>query len=280
MPRLSVLMSAYRAEATVRSAMVSALRAMPRDSELVVAIDGPDQQATADAVDSVRDPRVKTMPSEVNLGVGGEAIRLFEATDSDFVARLDADDICFPWRFKVSLPRLKDVEYVFTSAVRFERGRAPRLSYPLGLNPRETTTALLFTTPLFHSSVTAKRSAMASAGGYKDIRFGEDTELWLRAAGLGQRIEKLALACIAYRLSPGQVSRNHLGDAAFMSAPDFVRSYQSVAQRLNVPTFYQTNGVIRPRIDDPLKQQLLRSCRSPQRRYVKRQMAIANEFVS
>lgn len=137
-PELSVIMPVFNGATTVETAVRSTLRAMPRDSELVV-LDDASTDGTGAVVEAIGDRRVRLVRNSVNVGVGRAARELMECTDSRFVARMDADDVCLPWRFRSQLPAMRrgSVDILFAPVVRFRS--APlrvSLSMPVAINAR------------------------------------------------------------------------------------------------------------------------------------------------
>lgn len=207
MPRLVVAMPAYNSEATIRSAVVTTLRAMPKDSELLVFNDN-SSDATLSVLDTVRDSRLRVISSTENVGGGGARRRMLEESDSEYIAAMDSDDIAFPWRFAVQMKALETNDAVFSSALRFGSRGYPRPSTPLTLRAEEFPAALLFHNPVWHPSLVARRSAIYAAGGYGTARYAQDYELWLRMACTGARMHRLGIPVIAYRESPKQVTKS------------------------------------------------------------------------
>lgn len=218
MPKLVVAMPAFNAEATIRQAVMTTLRAMPRDSELVV-LDDKSSDKTLAVLDSIPDRRLRIIASQENLGSGSARQRLLVESDSEFVAAMDADDITFPWRFALQLRALQSFDVVFGSVIRFDRAqpggihrptRLPTLmrpSAPIALKPEEFPAALLFHCAVWQSSLTAKRSAFDKVSGYQQLRYGQDWDLFLRMAASGASMYQIPMPLIAYRASPLQVTR-------------------------------------------------------------------------
>ncbi|WP_431814110.1 glycosyltransferase family 2 protein [Kocuria sp. cx-455] len=211
MPLLTVIMPAYRAQATIESAIRSALRAMPRDAELIVAVDGPDER-TAERAQRVKDSRLSVRVDPINRGTVTCMRRSLETTDSQLVARADADDISMPWRFRAEISALKHADIVCGSAVRFGQASLPRPSYFGSLTSKEVGLLLPFVNPLFHPSMLARRITLLSANAYAEHSAAEDYVMWFDALLSGAAVVKLAVPLIAYRLSRSQIS----------SAPDYV----------------------------------------------------------
>ncbi|MGO4957016.1 glycosyltransferase [Luteococcus sp. Sow4_B9] len=269
MPLLTVIMSGYRSGDTIAAATRSTLRAMPKDSELIITIDGPDEPTLA-GLDGIEDRRLKVRPDPVNKGLARQLINMTDTTDSRYLARMDSDDICLPWRFAVSLPSLRRDDFVFTSAIRFGEGMKPRASYPGPLNAYETGLSLLFFNPLFHPSMVCRRDALEEVGGYRPIRYGEDNELWLRAAAAGKRLSKVPVPSICYRLSPGQMSAAAGVDERMMAEPAFRTGYQGLADRLGMGDRVQSDCRLALRPGD--QERLLAPVRPANKSYLRRQM--------
>ena len=232
MPKLVVAMPAFNAEATIQQAVVTTLRAMPRDSELVV-LDDKSTDKTLAVLDAIPDRRLRIIANQENLGSGSARQRLLVETDSEFVAAMDADDITFPWRFALQLRALQSFDVVFGSVVRFDRGQPGgihsstrlvsqmRPSAPIVLKPDEFPAALLFHCEVWQSSLTARRTALDNVGGYQPLRYGQDWDLYLRIAQSGAMMYRSSLPLIAYRASASQVTRRS----------DYVSTFRSQSLR-------------------------------------------------
>lgn len=188
-------------------ALRSTLVALPFDSEIAVFNDASEDR-TVRVIEEISDPRVKVISSSLSLGSGTARQELLRATDSEFVANMDADDVCLPWRFAYARPLLRSSDLAFGSALRF--GSTALFTKPLCLIPlrnSETALALLYHNPFVHSTMMARRTAIENAGGYRSIRRGQDYDLWLRIASIGLRIAKSSIPLVAYRVGDHQVSR-------------------------------------------------------------------------
>lgn len=226
MPRLVVMMTAKNAATTIGLAIRSTLVAMPADSGLLVCDDGSTDD-TQQIVEAFPDRRIRVFRNESSVGVGAAHIALMDRTDSLYVANVDADDISLPWRFSAPIRELgRGSDLVFGSALRFG-GRRFRSSLPIHLDHRSSNIALTLYNPFYHSSMTARRDALALAGGYSSIPRSEDYDLWLRAASSGARLLKLAMPLIGYRESVGQLSQSSRFQERSRDQTQLRRSYLS-----------------------------------------------------
>nr|WP_181037319.1 glycosyltransferase [Arthrobacter sp. 4R501] len=200
-------MPAHNAEQTIASALKSTLKFLPKDSRIVVWNDGSSDQ-TLDCVSRLADSRVQVMDSAISVGGGVARSEVIAQTDSEFVANMDADDICFPWRFAVQHHHIQSVDISFTAAIKFGNSlRQIRPTSPLPYRPEDVAASLAFHNTLSHPSMFARRSALELAGGYRDLKVAQDYDLWLRAATVDVRMGRIGLPCIGYRQSPVQISK-------------------------------------------------------------------------
>ena len=106
MARVAVLLPVRNAAATVHAAAVSVLRGTYRDLTLIAVDDG-STDATAAVLDrlAARDRRVRVLrgPGE---GIALALDRALTASDSELVARMDADDVSWPGRLEAQVEAL------------------------------------------------------------------------------------------------------------------------------------------------------------------------------
>ncbi|WP_375388150.1 glycosyltransferase family 2 protein [uncultured Amnibacterium sp.] len=212
MPLLSVLLPVKDGSATVLRAARSTLRAMPRDAELVVVDDG-STDATGEVLSRIADRRLRVVRHERPQGVASSLNEALARTDSRVVARMDADDVSLPWRFRVQLPALSGADHVFGALVLIDgRGRPTGLADPSPVSTEQAPLHLLLENPFAHPTLVARRTALEAVGGYRPTAV-EDYDLWLRAVAAGQRLRKLAAPVLAYRRHPGQATQSWRRDA-------------------------------------------------------------------
>jgi glycosyltransferase involved in cell wall biosynthesis len=226
MPKISVLMPAHNADSTIRLAALSTLRALPRDAELVILDDG-STDGTADVLARIPDRRLRVIRRPESGGVARGLRQLAEATDSEFVGRMDADDFCYPHRFSHQMRHVHRADLVCTTISSF--GHRTRPPVPVSLGPDELRLFLLLENVISHPSVLMRRSALDRVGGYHESP-AEDYDLWLRMAAAGARMIRLATPGVAYRRHEGQLTRSRRWADAVLSDPGIHRSYAWFAQ--------------------------------------------------
>lgn len=97
MPRVSVMMPAYNAAATLRLALASVLAQTFEDWECIVVDDG-SHDATHEVAQSTRDERIKVIRLLGNRGRPFARGTALEASAGEYLCMLDADDWMYPER--------------------------------------------------------------------------------------------------------------------------------------------------------------------------------------
>lgn len=95
-PQITVLMPAYNAGKYIREAITSVLEQSFADFELLIVNDGSTDD-TADIIDSFNDERIVVLSQE-NKGVAAALNNGLRHARAPYIARFDADDVCYPYR--------------------------------------------------------------------------------------------------------------------------------------------------------------------------------------
>ncbi|MBT8457234.1 MAG: glycosyltransferase [Alphaproteobacteria bacterium] len=99
---VSVILPAFNASATLRSAVQSVLDDGEREIEVIVVDDG-STDASLDILRSIPDPRLRVIAQTYNMGLPNPLNSGLEAARGRFVARMDADDVSLPGRFRAQM---------------------------------------------------------------------------------------------------------------------------------------------------------------------------------
>ena len=204
MPELTVLMTAYNSEGTIRSSIRSILRQTFTDFELLVVDDG-SRDGTAGVVSGIGDRRIRLVRLPENLGVCGASNAGLAEAKAPLIARMDSDDWSLPgrleaqWRFFRENP---GVDVVGTAVITLDEIRGEEYVRTHPTDHGDIRAALALYIPFSHSGVAYRRDAIRGIGGYSEAWDGvEDLELWIRAAGAGLRFANLPEPLHVYRIS-------------------------------------------------------------------------------
>jgi hypothetical protein len=188
-------------------ALNSTLAAMGSRDELLVFDDGSTDN-TPDVLASFSDNRLRVVRVSKGVGIGEALNNLIDVANGDFIARMDADDICLPWRFDVQLAQLSrsQSDAIFGGAVYFGARTPPFPVHWTNLSPESFRFALLSKCPGIHPTLFAQRSVFEGGVRYKPYP-QEDLELWLQLSIAGKTLRRYWTPVIAYRRHPLQISR-------------------------------------------------------------------------
>lgn len=214
---VSVVMPAHNAARTLTEAINSVLAQSYNNLELIICNDA-SSDGTSDILSSIADPRVKVVHNETNLGEGLARDRAMQQASGAWIAVIDADDAWHPDRLAVLMQGANPSENIMifddilechdTSsgmvpwrALRgkhaFDGNGADAVSVPV----RDFVVSdRLLIKPLIPARLIHERVA------HTNLKFGADTEFFLRLMAAGARLRYVPRAMYHYRITPGSAS--------------------------------------------------------------------------
>lgn len=181
-PLVSVIMSVYNNESTVKKCIDSLINQTYSNWELIVCDDNStdNSKIILEALSS-KDTRIRLICNNVNNGLASSLNRCLRKSRGKYIARMDADDINLEDRLKNQVEYLEkhpDCDIVGSSMfVKNEKGIIGIRTNSDVLN-RDS---FLHGSPFFHPTVMVKRSVMNSLHGYNTkVYRSEDLDLWFR----------------------------------------------------------------------------------------------------
>lgn len=213
---ISIVMTARDAEATLIDAVQSCLRQTLRDFELLL-IDNGSTDGTRELMTGITDPRVRVFAC---AGSHVEAHQLGIAESrGDLIARMDADDVSHPERLarQAELMAQDRSLSACVCGVRVcSRGRpigAGFLAYVDWLNgllaPEDIARERFVESPVVHPAAMLRRDVLGAVGGYQEVGWAEDYDLWLRLLEAGHRVGKVPEILFDWYDSATRLTRTH-----------------------------------------------------------------------
>jgi glycosyltransferase involved in cell wall biosynthesis len=205
---ISVLMPAYNASSYIGKAIDSVLEQSFKEFELIIIDDG-STDSTAQIIRSYTDTRI-VLIQQPNSGVAGALNFGLKRAKAEYIARFDADDICYPQRLDYQFEFMRNnpdcvvlgsgVDYVDAD------GNFVFSYMPLGYTEEQIKALDYSRCPFIHSSVIFRKSAIMEAGGYNQHAHNfEDHFLWLNIKNRG-KFYNLEKSLVKVRLNPGSVT--------------------------------------------------------------------------
>lgn len=203
-PKITVLMPAYNAGPYIREAIDSVLQQTYTDFELLVINDG-SKDDTADILASYNDVRMKVI-HQANMGLVKTLNKGLSVAAGEYIARFDADDVCYPERLKEQVEFLdKHPDYVLIGSEADYMDEAGNFIFTYEFKyyeDEEIRAAGFRLCPVIHSAVSFRKQAVVDAGGYDEraITF-EDHLLWRNLAKYG-KMKNVHKSHIKVRFNP------------------------------------------------------------------------------
>jgi glycosyltransferase involved in cell wall biosynthesis len=105
-PLVSIIMSMLNSSATVVAAIHSIQMQSLKNWELIVIDDG-STDSSAECVRAINDPRIRLVTETICAGLATRLNQAVSLSRGHFIARMDADDICFPDRLALQVDGLQ-----------------------------------------------------------------------------------------------------------------------------------------------------------------------------
>jgi len=188
-PSVSVLLPVRDGARWLDDCLTSLERQTLTDFE-VIAVDDGSTDGSGRVLDrwAERDPRMAVIHQSA-LGLVPALNTGLDRCRGDLVARMDADDISHPRRLELQADLLRSQPHatVVSSLVKHFPSRVVARGFKLyesWLNSLTThenmATARFIESPVAHPSVMVRRDTLLEAGGWRDVDWPEDYDLWLR----------------------------------------------------------------------------------------------------
>lgn len=208
-PRVSVILPVYNGSRFLAGTLESVLAQSFRDFELIVVDDGSTDGSPA-ILDSyaVADPRIRVI-RQANAGRSAAGNRAVQASQGEYIAPMDQDDLCFRNRLALQvefLDRHRHIGMVGGQALLIDAaGRCLDLiEVPVGEDKCRETFAR--SNCFIHPASMFRRTVFDAAGGYRETyTLAHDHDLWLRMSQHAT-LSNLPNLLLSWRLHGGNLS--------------------------------------------------------------------------
>ncbi len=207
--KLTVTLPVHNAMPYLPASVESVLGQTYSDFEFLIIDDGSSDGST-DYLRSLDDPRIRLTVRE-NRGLGATLNELFRHSQTEYVARMDADDICEPERLEKQMAFLRAHPDVITlgTGISFIVGDRIIEGFRPLTQHSDIRQRLLQKRPgMNHPTMIVKHSAWSAVGGYRFNGAGEDLDFCLRLCDLGP-VGNISEPLYRYRLREESLTFKH-----------------------------------------------------------------------
>ena len=214
MPDVSVLLPCFNAESTLNESLTSLAEQSYPDFEVICLDDG-SQDSTPVILEEWSQKDSRFIPvRKKHQGVVKAANSGLSLCRSPIILRMDADDRCHPDRVKMQRKFLlenPDVDVVGSLVDGFPRdqiGEGFQLYYQWLnslIDHEDICREIFIESPLANPSTAFRKSWIEEMGGYQDLGWPEDYDLWLRAYMEGAKFAKIPQVLLEWREHPDRL---------------------------------------------------------------------------
>lgn len=212
---VSVVMSTYREkEEHLRSAIESVLLQSYDNLEFIIIVDDPENVNLQGILDEYakKDKRIQILKNEKNLGPTVSRNKGINASRGEYIAIMDADDICMPDRIEKQINYFnthKDISIVCSERYDIDdRGKIINQSVRK-LNDEIIPHILRFGDVITNPTVIMRKKNLMGMKGYREIPCAEDYDLWLRCCSRKMKFHVIDEPLIKYRIRTDSLSHEN-----------------------------------------------------------------------
>lgn len=215
-PSFSILMSVYKKDDPeyLDSALNSVELQTVKPSEIILVEDGPISKELQFVIDEhVRKSNIKFKLVKLKKNHGlGEALRIgTDYISTNWIARMDSDDISVPKRFEMQLNEIKKNPNlaVIGGQIREFAGDIQNIvgKRNVPLNEKDIKKFIKWRSPFNHPTVMINKKILKDVGGYVAYGNLEDYYLWSRIIISNEQVKNLAGSLVLMRVDKGMYSR-------------------------------------------------------------------------
>lgn len=238
----SVLVSIYHKENPVwfREALDSVFAQTLQPTEIVLVEDGPltpELYAVIDEYQSIH-PIFNIVKNEKNLGLGLALRKGVEASKTEFLMRMDTDDIIPSYRFERQMKKIEEgYDVVSCWSQLFVGGESNVIAVKTRPENHDDIVKLAHKrSPICHAATLFRKSALLKAGNYQHCKLYEDYHLVARLIMSGAKFYNIQEVLYYVRTTPEQMGRR--------SGLDYLKTELSFFKEFKKMGFFTTKDYI------------------------------------
>lgn len=229
-PLVSVIMGIYNCENSIEAAIESILQQTYDNWELIMCDDGSTDSTYSIATKYMEkySDKIVVLKNEKNLRLAATLNRCLGVAKGEYIARMDADDVCLPERLEKQVAFLdNNPQYacVGSNMIVFDEYG----DHGIRVIPQETKESTLLKTTIFaHPTIMMRSSVYQELGGYtvsKRTMRAEDLDLWFRFVKAGYKGYNIQDPLYRYRECEKDLNKRSL-HAAIQTSKVFFDGYK------------------------------------------------------
>jgi len=205
--RVTILMPVYNGQEFLQETMDSVLSQTYADFNFLIINDG-STDSSEEIIKSYNDPRIVYVENEKNIGYIRTLNRGLDMIDSEFIARMDADDLWVPTKLEKQIKVLDEKPEVGICGTSIRKFGVVEGDFIFPVDNDGLRVGFLFFCKMSHPSVVFRTSFLNETGfRYRvDYHPAEDYKMWVDSIDRTQ-IWNIPEVLVFYRQHPSQVTK-------------------------------------------------------------------------
>lgn len=208
--KVTVLMSVYNEEESVlRESINSILNQTYNNLEIIIVNDNPKNKEIGNILDSIKDSRIIVLKNKENKGLVKSLNFGLKYVTSNYIARMDADDISEKERIEKQMKYLKEGEFDLVGcAIRYidENGKSLHRIEKYPMKNRDIMRRNRWKQCVAHPTFLVKKEVYDQLKGYRNVDCCEDYDFICRCLYSGFKISNNPEVLLNYRIRSTSIS--------------------------------------------------------------------------
>lgn len=204
-PKITVVMPVYNSEKYLRDTIKSVLCQTFGDFEFLIINDGSTDKSL-EIIKSFSDSRIRIVNREKNIGLQKNLFDGVGMAKGEYIARMDSDDICLPYRFSEQIKFMDSHSEIGICGSWYKTIGAESFVHKPPVRSEDIKANMLFYTSLAHPSVMMRTELLKkfNLNYNQEIPYCEDYDLWWRSVQCFP-IANIPKVLLFYRIHPESI---------------------------------------------------------------------------
>lgn len=248
---ISVIMSTYNEPIIeLKESIGSVLRQTYTNIEFIIVIDNPENEELRDYIYSLSDPRLHIIENPRNIGLVQSLNKAIISSKGNYIARMDADDICRPNRLELQksfMDKYKlDLVGGSINLIDVHGRNISNLHFPQ--KQCVIKFFLKWGNCLPHPTWLVRREVYSKLNGYKNVPRCEDYEFICRTIRNNFRIGNVKEYILKYRIREESISNSNQGEQYILRKYLSRNRHKEISE--NKINNYMNSNVFHKKIDE------------------------------
>lgn len=224
---VTVVMSAYHEEPKhLRMAVESILKQTYTKFEFIIILDDPNNYLLKEMLEQYAkfDKRIRFIVNDQNRGLTFCRNKAISYANGDLIAIMDADDIAKPNRLEIEAQYFfehKECGIVFGNAIIIDERNKVIRKCNYNVKDKQISKIIPLTNLIMNPTSMVRKSVYAQIGGYREIRYAEDYDFWLRCCSNNICFHHINEYVLMYRERQDSISHHNAARSFFIT--DYVK---------------------------------------------------------